>query len=175
MIGHAPGETVKGGREKGGNASPPGDSRMSRRIHPLALLILHFFFIKTYHKRRRAALPCNSSSDQLSATARITVQQMHRRENALTQRNAQSDTLRTYCCAFNARLSPLVHTHSRRRWRTAAFHARFTKTHTFWPDAQHGMEPSNHLLNASICHDGHHAILPRKEQHTAPIRANVHW
>eukprot|EP00962_Isochrysis_galbana_P049278 scaffold20806_cov107-Isochrysis_galbana.AAC.2 len=27
MIGHAPGETVKGGRGKGGNASPPGDSR----------------------------------------------------------------------------------------------------------------------------------------------------
>eukprot|EP00962_Isochrysis_galbana_P062086 scaffold51099_cov337-Isochrysis_galbana.AAC.1 len=36
LIGHAPGETVKGGREKGGNASPPGDSRVSRRIRPCA-------------------------------------------------------------------------------------------------------------------------------------------
>eukprot|EP00962_Isochrysis_galbana_P013662 scaffold3872_cov123-Isochrysis_galbana.AAC.5 len=44
MIGHAPGETVtvkgKGAREKGGNASLPGDSRVSRRIRPLAILIL---------------------------------------------------------------------------------------------------------------------------------------
>eukprot|EP00962_Isochrysis_galbana_P018957 scaffold5502_cov115-Isochrysis_galbana.AAC.9 len=43
MIGHAPGETIKGGRERGGNASPPGDSRVSRRIRPLALPILNFF------------------------------------------------------------------------------------------------------------------------------------
>eukprot|EP00962_Isochrysis_galbana_P029841 scaffold9610_cov110-Isochrysis_galbana.AAC.4 len=45
MIGHAPGETVKvkGGREKGGNASLPGDNRVSRRIRPLALLILFFW------------------------------------------------------------------------------------------------------------------------------------
>eukprot|EP00962_Isochrysis_galbana_P008767 scaffold2441_cov121-Isochrysis_galbana.AAC.9 len=40
MIGRAPGETVKGGGERGGNASLPGDSRVSRRIRPLALLIL---------------------------------------------------------------------------------------------------------------------------------------
>eukprot|EP00962_Isochrysis_galbana_P026697 scaffold8298_cov148-Isochrysis_galbana.AAC.1 len=33
---HAQGRTVKGGREKGGNASPPGDRRVSRRIRPLA-------------------------------------------------------------------------------------------------------------------------------------------
>eukprot|EP00962_Isochrysis_galbana_P024460 scaffold7504_cov121-Isochrysis_galbana.AAC.3 len=38
MIGRAPGGTVKGGGEKGGNASMPGDSRVSRRIRPLALL-----------------------------------------------------------------------------------------------------------------------------------------
>eukprot|EP00962_Isochrysis_galbana_P036479 scaffold12623_cov174-Isochrysis_galbana.AAC.1 len=39
MIGRAPGGKIKGGGEKGGNASLPGDSRVSRRIRPLALLI----------------------------------------------------------------------------------------------------------------------------------------
>eukprot|EP00962_Isochrysis_galbana_P006425 scaffold1733_cov123-Isochrysis_galbana.AAC.1 len=42
MIGRAPGGKVKGGGGKGGKASLPGDSRVSRRIRPLALLI--FFF-----------------------------------------------------------------------------------------------------------------------------------
>eukprot|EP00962_Isochrysis_galbana_P032662 scaffold10785_cov114-Isochrysis_galbana.AAC.8 len=41
MIGRAPGEMVKGGGGgRGGNASLPGDSKVSRRIRPLALLIL---------------------------------------------------------------------------------------------------------------------------------------
>eukprot|EP00962_Isochrysis_galbana_P058629 scaffold31794_cov107-Isochrysis_galbana.AAC.13 len=42
VIGHAPGETVKEGgkRKRDGNASLPGDSRVSRRIRLLALLIL---------------------------------------------------------------------------------------------------------------------------------------
>eukprot|EP00962_Isochrysis_galbana_P011717 scaffold3300_cov97-Isochrysis_galbana.AAC.5 len=44
MIGRAPGEMVKGGGERGGNASLPGESKVSRRIRPLALLILNFFF-----------------------------------------------------------------------------------------------------------------------------------
>eukprot|EP00962_Isochrysis_galbana_P018684 scaffold5386_cov98-Isochrysis_galbana.AAC.4 len=42
MIGRAPGETVKGGGGKGGNASLPGDSRVSRRIRPLALQAVFF-------------------------------------------------------------------------------------------------------------------------------------
>eukprot|EP00962_Isochrysis_galbana_P003771 scaffold1054_cov116-Isochrysis_galbana.AAC.23 len=32
MIGRAPGEMIKGGGGKGGNASLPGDNRVSRRI-----------------------------------------------------------------------------------------------------------------------------------------------
>eukprot|EP00962_Isochrysis_galbana_P048969 scaffold20590_cov107-Isochrysis_galbana.AAC.2 len=43
MIGRAPGGKVKGGGGKGGKASLPGDSRVSRRIRPLALLIFKFF------------------------------------------------------------------------------------------------------------------------------------
>eukprot|EP00962_Isochrysis_galbana_P050128 scaffold21571_cov120-Isochrysis_galbana.AAC.5 len=46
MIGRAPGVTVKGGGGKGGNASLPGDSRVSRRIRPLALLILKKNFLR---------------------------------------------------------------------------------------------------------------------------------
>eukprot|EP00962_Isochrysis_galbana_P009034 scaffold2507_cov122-Isochrysis_galbana.AAC.25 len=37
IIGRAPGEKVKGGGGKGGDASPPEDSRVSCRIRPLAL------------------------------------------------------------------------------------------------------------------------------------------
>eukprot|EP00962_Isochrysis_galbana_P007170 scaffold1928_cov103-Isochrysis_galbana.AAC.5 len=40
IIGRAPGEMVKGGGGKGGDASPPEDSRVSCRIRPLAHLIL---------------------------------------------------------------------------------------------------------------------------------------
>eukprot|EP00962_Isochrysis_galbana_P044597 scaffold17359_cov142-Isochrysis_galbana.AAC.3 len=43
IIGHAPGENVKGGRAKGGDAIPPEDSRVSCRIRPVAHLILFFF------------------------------------------------------------------------------------------------------------------------------------
>eukprot|EP00962_Isochrysis_galbana_P053596 scaffold25049_cov79-Isochrysis_galbana.AAC.1 len=43
MIGRAPGGKVKGRGERGGKASLPGDSRVYRRIRPLALLIFNFF------------------------------------------------------------------------------------------------------------------------------------
>eukprot|EP00962_Isochrysis_galbana_P028464 scaffold8997_cov116-Isochrysis_galbana.AAC.1 len=43
MKGRAPGGKVKGGGGKGGNASLPGDSRVSRRFRPLALLIFKNF------------------------------------------------------------------------------------------------------------------------------------
>eukprot|EP00962_Isochrysis_galbana_P041120 scaffold15016_cov107-Isochrysis_galbana.AAC.1 len=55
MIGRAPGGTVKGGGEKGGKASLPGDSRVSRRIRPLALLIFNFFDY-IYREREREAI-----------------------------------------------------------------------------------------------------------------------
>eukprot|EP00962_Isochrysis_galbana_P053298 scaffold24739_cov97-Isochrysis_galbana.AAC.2 len=44
MKGRAPGGKVKGRGERGGNASLPGDSRVSRRVRPLALLIFKNFF-----------------------------------------------------------------------------------------------------------------------------------
>eukprot|EP00962_Isochrysis_galbana_P044404 scaffold17217_cov134-Isochrysis_galbana.AAC.6 len=48
MKGRAPGGKVKGGGGKGGNASLPGDSRVSRRVRPLALLIFKkkIFFVR---------------------------------------------------------------------------------------------------------------------------------
>eukprot|EP00962_Isochrysis_galbana_P018868 scaffold5475_cov127-Isochrysis_galbana.AAC.2 len=68
MIGRAPGEMVRGGGGKGGNASLPGDSRVSRRIRPLALLIFKKkFLLRSQPMPRAGALASGQAERQQCA------------------------------------------------------------------------------------------------------------